>query len=178
MVGCGTAAAYPVPGTTRWYVCGSTPPHFSRRTPPGSRTPYPLIKSQVLWPDELEAHIRLCRSGCQSTATQTEPRVSGLLARTLEDWAHGGAQSTVHTSAGSSVNRLVWLTGQILPMGVPGAEAADSPILLAGRCITQFGVLKVLAGERVTRPACGYEPGDIPVRAENDGATDSATCKG
>lgn len=59
VVGCGTAAAYLVPGTTRWYVCGSTPPHFSRRTPPGSRTPYPLIKSQVLWPDELEAHIRL-----------------------------------------------------------------------------------------------------------------------
>lgn len=76
------------------------------------------------------------------------------------------------------MNRLVWLTGQILPMGVPGAEAADSPILLAGRCITQFGVLKVLAGERVTRPACGYEPGNLPVRAENDGATDSATCKG
>lgn len=48
VVGCGTAAAYPVPGTTRWYVCGSAPPHFSRRTPPGSRTPYPLIKSQVL----------------------------------------------------------------------------------------------------------------------------------
>lgn len=101
-----------------------------------------------------------------------------IVGRTLEAWAHGGAQATVHISAGPSVNRLVWLTGQILPMGVPGAEAADSQILLAGRCITQFGVLKVLAGERVTRPACGYEPGDLPVRAENDGATDSATCKG
>lgn len=37
----------------------STSPHVALRTPPGSRTPYPLIKSQVLWPDELEAHIRL-----------------------------------------------------------------------------------------------------------------------
>lgn len=37
----------------------STPPHVALGTPPGSRTPYPLIKSQVLWPDELEAHIRL-----------------------------------------------------------------------------------------------------------------------
>lgn len=101
-----------------------------------------------------------------------------LANRIHENWAHGGAQFTVHTSAGSLMNRLVWLTGQMLPKGVPGAEAADSPILLDGRCITQFGVLKVLAGERIPRPACGYGPGDIPVRAENDGATKSATCKG
>lgn len=113
MVGCGAAAAYPVPGTTRWYVYGSTPPYFSLRTPPGSRTPHPLIKSQVLWPDELEAHIRLPAMDLMSL------RTSGTCADFLtEGWhksqAHGGARRTVHTIAGSNVNRLVWLTGQML----------------------------------------------------------------
>lgn len=114
VVGCGTAAAYPVPGTTRWYVCGSTPPHFSRRTPPGTRTPHPLIKSQVLWPDELEAHIRL-------PAMDLIPlRASGTRAASLtegrhESQTHGGARRTVHTIAGPNMNRLVWLTGQMIP---------------------------------------------------------------
>lgn len=110
VVGCGTAAAYPVPGTTRWYVCGSTPPHFSRRTPPGSRTPHPLIKSQVLWPDELEAHIRLCRSKCHATAAQTGSRAFRIASRALGAWAHGGAQSTVRVSAGILASNTPRLT--------------------------------------------------------------------
>lgn len=109
MVGCGTLAAYPVPGTTRWYVCGSTPPHFSRRTPPGSRTPYPLIKSQVLWPDELEAHIRLVAMDL------TPIKPNGTHAYSLtESWhegrAHGGARRTAPTG-GLRMSMLDWLTG-------------------------------------------------------------------
>lgn len=109
MVGCGTADAYPVPGTTRWYVCGSTPPHFSLRTPPGSRTPYPLIKSQVLWPDELEAHIRLL--AMESNPLQASGTHAGFLEEVQhESQAHGGARRTVPTG-GEKMNTLDWLTG-------------------------------------------------------------------
>lgn len=40
MVGCGTLAAYPVPGTTRWYVCGLLH-RTSRYVRPGVSNPVP-----------------------------------------------------------------------------------------------------------------------------------------
>lgn len=110
MVGCGTLAAYPVPGTTRWYVCGLLH-RTSRylRTPPGSRTPYPLIKSQVLWPDELEAHIRLVAMDL----TPIQPNGTHTCFLT-ESWhegrAHGGARRTAPTG-GLRMSMLDWLTG-------------------------------------------------------------------
>ncbi len=99
-------------------------PHFSLRTPPGARTPHPLIKSQVLWPDELEAHIHL-------PATDLTPlRASGARAVFLaEVGTRAGrmAASGIPSQSGAFGEHARLAGRSSAPVGAPDAETARSP---------------------------------------------------